>query len=821
MPEQAESTATPGPAQSPGPASPALAGPSPAVRWILFAAGLLLLALAGVFVYTDNWFFSTGGRAFVRLPGMQVGQYYFFPFWVVLLVLPALLFAAGYLFPAFRAALRAPWRSRRFAVPLAIALGAFVFSMFPAENRGTYIRETGTTMVFYLLLAGTGTALLLAGIYRWLGFLERPVERIENWLLGLDRRLFVLLLFGFTFLVANLISFLFFAHIPHVEDSIAQVFQARIFASGRLWLQSPRFPDFFDYTHIINNGRWYSQYSFLHSLLLVLGVLIGAPWIINPLLGALTVPLIYILGRDLYGERTGRLAGILAALCPFIFNMSAEYMNHSSALLFSTLFLIFYFRTIGIRDAQSSDAAPVPSGRQKPAHKWLHPLLAGLALGLVANVRPYTALGLAAPFAVYGIYLMERERGRHLPRFVLMVLAAAAATSLLFVYNWLTNGDPFLWGYVVKWGPGHEIGFGKSAWGAAHTPLRGLINTLCNLNRANKSIYEWPIPSLLPLALLFGSGTRDRRDWLLLSGFGGLVIAFFFYWFENTSFGPRFLYESSAAIVILTVRGIQHLGPFLRGTCNLAVADESTARFLRRLWPVLGVLTLGITLPPVFHAFSTYHGVSGQLVRTVRRAKLKNALVFCGKLGHGFSANSLNLDGDVVYAKDYGLCNPALTLSYPDREYYYGNWDTLRRLEGIEYGNSRLKRALDEMGEFLANNEVSSYRTVIWPFNDIPLPQIEAGPRVVDPREMSREIFSGRQEFDDYLPAIACWVVNDNREHLRVFSFMNDLQNVLAGGYKFTLLSVTSEGTGAVYEISFATGRELTVPPRPTAVPLR
>lgn len=333
--EHTRTTATPSPPGPPISAS-TTGGTSRLILQItLIAAGIILLALAAVFAYTDNWLFAARGRVFVRLPGMLPGQYYFFPLWLALLGLPGLLVAVGYaFFPTFRTALRVPWRSPSTATPLAIALAAFVFSMIPAENQGTYIRETGTTMVFYLVLAGCGTTLLLIGSYRWLNFLDRPMEKLEAWILGLNRKVFVLLLFGFTFLVANLISLFCFEHMPHVEDSIAQVFQARIFASGRLWLPSPRFPDFFDYTHIINNGRWYSQYSFLHSFLLMFGVFIGAPWIINPLLGAITVPLIYVLGRDLYGERTGRFAGVLAALCPFIFNMSAEYMNHASALLF-------------------------------------------------------------------------------------------------------------------------------------------------------------------------------------------------------------------------------------------------------------------------------------------------------------------------------------------------------------------------------------------------------------------------------------------------------------------------------------------------------
>lgn len=86
---------------------------------------------------------------------------------------------------------------------------------------------------------------------------------------------------------------------------------------------------------------------------------------------------------------------------------------------------------------------------------------------------------------------------------------------------------------------------------------------------------------------------------------------------------------------------------------------------------------------------------------------------------------------------------------------------------------------------------------------------------------MSREIFTGRRELEDYLPCLACWMVGDDREHLRIFSFMDDLQNFIAGDFKFTLLAVTRDGTGAVYDISPTTGEEMMLPNQPSPVMVR
>ncbi len=797
------------------PVVPAGAGVPAWTKALFVAIGIILFAVGAFSMYGADYLFSAHSRVYFRLPGMYPGQYFFFSIGWVFLALTAALLGLGLLHRPFRQAIRAPWREARSAVPLAVIAALFAFSMFPWQQPDTPTYEHGSKLVFYLLFAGSGLAFFLAGGYRWLAFLDRPVERAYRWLMALPRWQFVLLTGGFTFVVANVISWVAFEHLPHIQDSVAQVFQARVFASGRLWLPSPRFPDFFDYTHVINNGRWYSQYLFLHSLLMVPFAFFRLEWLLNPLLGALAVPLIYVLGRDLYGERTGRLAGVLASLTPFIFGMSSEFMNHASALLFALLFLIFFFRTAGVR-AERAGGVPAPA-------RWYEPLVAGLALGLVANVRPYTALAVGAPFAVYGLYLAVRAPGRFVPRFALMVLAGAAVTGLVFVYNWLTNGDPFVFGYVVKWGSGHEIGFGKSGWGEMHTPFRGMVNTGNSWNQVNKFLFEWPIPSSLPILALFASRTRRRADWLLLAAFLSLTVAFFFYWFQNSHFGPRFLYESAGCLVILAVRGAEELGNLLRRVFRLPVDDGRAALFVRRLWPVLTAVMVGVGLPPLVRGYHSYAGVSRTLLQTVKRARLENALVFCRHLGHGFSANRLDLAGDVVYAKDFGILNSALTIAYPGRQCFYGNGDTLRPLAGLAFPGSQLERALGEMGSYVRDSLGTGYKTVVWPFKDLPppLPGGDSAPALTDFREISREIFTGRKTVDDYLPALCCWVIGDEREHLKIFSFMNDLQNVIASDYKFTLLAVTTEGTAAIFDLTTATGDEMMVPEQSNPVRVR
>lgn len=783
-----------------------MVSPRPAVEWVLTVAGLLLMGVAAVANWSDDWLFAAHRQVFARLPGMPVRQFFFFPVWYVTFGVPLALFGLALCVRSLRRALARPWRRPRPGVGFAAAAFVLALSLLPWELASTPAAETGSKMTFYLLVAGAGLCLFLAGFYRRLRFLDRPMEQAYDRLMGISRRRFILLLFAFTFVLANLISFFTFEHLPHIQDSIAQVFQARIFARGRLFLDSPPFAEFFDYTHIINNGRWYSQYPFLHSLLMVPFVLVGAPWLTNPLLGALTVPVIYLLGRELYGERTARLAGVLACVTPFVFNMSAEFMNGASALLFAALFALFYLRLLRV------------GGRHRA-------LLAGLFIGLVANVRPYTAFAVAVPFAGYGLWRLAREPRRLAPLLLLTVAAGGAVAGLVFVYNKLTNGDFLTFGYIVKWGKGHELGFGKSGWGADHTPLRGLVNTGNNLNLLNKYLYEWPLAAMVPILLPFAAGTRRREDWLMLAWPTSLLVAHFFYWFHNCCFGPRFLYESVPALLFLTVRGAEELGPFLRRTFGLAVSDRGAARFAGRLWPLLTAVALVVGLPPLQRVYHRYANVDRQVINNVRRAGLRNAVVFLPHLGHGFSANDLDLAGEVVYAKDYGPLNAALTVSYPGRRYYYANGDTLRPLGDIRLPVSPLAATLGELAGFLDDSLTREYAFVVWPFADLGtgvdwLDRGE-GPPVTDFREVSRRIFNRSATLDDFVPLAACWLVGDRRETLLVFTLMDELRSFVLGGNKFTLLFVTADGAGAVFDVRPVSGDEVMVPEGPAVVPVR
>src|SRR4030042_7154679 len=208
-----------------------------------------------------------------------------------------------------------------------------------------------------------------------------------------------------------LFSAFVFERVPHVNDEIAYLFQAKLFQSGRLYAPSPCGREFFDFPHVINNGKWYSVYPPGFPLLLVVGLILRSPWLINPILAALAVLLFFLLGHEIYHRSVGIIAALLAAISPWFLLMSSTIMAHTSSLFFNTLFLLLLFRFF-----------------RKPSMGL--GLAAGTSWGMAFLVRPLNALFFSFAFLVFfGLRLM-RESEKKMRRNAISLPAVA----LLFLW---------------------------------------------------------------------------------------------------------------------------------------------------------------------------------------------------------------------------------------------------------------------------------------------------------------------------------------------------------------------------------------------------
>ncbi|MBF0128291.1 MAG: hypothetical protein HQM02_13905, partial [Magnetococcales bacterium] len=135
----------------------------------------------------------------------------------------------------------------------------------------------------------------------WTARSGRGVAFLDRWLPVLGRHPWRVAALALPFMVAGT-RWGYHAY-PLAMDEFLPYFQAQVFASGRLWAEFP--PDLVRWLMgnsvltTINDqtGKMISNYWPGFALLLTPFTLVGLPWLLNPLLGALSVGLIGHLAR--------------------------------------------------------------------------------------------------------------------------------------------------------------------------------------------------------------------------------------------------------------------------------------------------------------------------------------------------------------------------------------------------------------------------------------------------------------------------------------------------------------------------------------------
>jgi hypothetical protein len=145
---------------------------------------------------------------------------------------------------------------------------------------------------------------------------------------------------------AILIGKFIFDDYPYSGDEWSYFLQAEIFSQGHLHVNSPLHPRFLDVWGMVNDGKFYAWTPPGWPLLLVSGILLQVPWLVNPLVAALTRLSVYYLGRLVYNASVALLAVLFMLLSLFFLLHSASYFAHSSSLLFITLCVFFGARGI-------------------------------------------------------------------------------------------------------------------------------------------------------------------------------------------------------------------------------------------------------------------------------------------------------------------------------------------------------------------------------------------------------------------------------------------------------------------------------------------
>ncbi len=340
----------------------------------------------------------------------------------------------------------------------------------------------------------------------------------------------------------------YFEAIPHLEDEIAYVWQARAIADGNLSVSSPPQADSFLVPFVVDyGGQRFGKYPPGWPVVLAIAVRLGIRSLINPLLAGLAVWLTYRLGKKIFSEPVGIIAGLLTLGSPFFLMNSGTLLSHVFGLVLSTAFVLAWIDTFSEQDR---------------VHKNLTIAVAGLTLGVLALTRPLTAVAVAFPFGVHGIYLLIKKDWQTRKHVLAVGGLALAIGSLIFLWQYAVTGDALLNPYTLWWeydkigfGPGHGVTEN------GHSLNLARINTKFSLKVGYSDLFGWPKYSwiFLPFGVL---AVLLRRNWkALLVGavFPSLVIFYAAYWVGAWIFGPRYYFEGLYSLTLFSAAGIAWL----------------------------------------------------------------------------------------------------------------------------------------------------------------------------------------------------------------------------------------------------------------------
>lgn len=445
-------------------------------------------------------------------------------------------------------------------------------------------------------------------------------------------------------------ALLSFGGVAHLEDEAAYLFQARTFANGMLWSAPPpegvrQALDFYLLT--IEGDRWFGVTMPGWPAVLSLGVMIGAPWLVNPALASISVLAIHELVRRLADRGVANLAAILMAASPWLQQIGGSLMPHAVTLAAASV------AALALVVATSKDAGPLKGLALA--------LAAGCLMGLTFLVRPQEGLVLGM---IAGLWILARR-----PTLTVLLLAAGYGLGcvlvggLLLAWNFAMTGDPTnlvqseyldkMWvGGSNRFGFGPDIG-PPERWGAldvfwpGHSPVEGVINAQHSLSELSIEMFGWSIGSLgLALLALRWSAWRGLAGMMILVA--GLTIgAHLCYWYTGGYYvGPRYWFMVFAPVAVLSAVGAAGLVRRLSG-------DVDGVHRFGALLAVLVLQGMAVSGWRMAEHFPDYNGFDAEYRTLAQRANLTDALVF------------VHENSDSAIGPTVGLMNPRLPKDRP------------------------------------------------------------------------------------------------------------------------------------------------------------
>lgn len=429
---------------------------------------------------------------------------------------------------------------------------------------------------------------------------------------------------------------------PNSGDEYNYIYEAQTLAAGRLWNAPPSPPEIFAMNYIVQEpDRIFSSFPFGWPLLLAIALGAGLPiWSVNPLLGTLTLGLVWWLGARLYSARIGVLAAALVAVSPFFLFNAASYFSHTfcGALL-------------------AGAAAVASRDDRRPA--WV-PWLVGFLIGWAVVARYLTGVICGVPIVVW----LLRPGAPRVRTLALVALGGLPWVAALAAYNGAMTGN------VLRL---TTTPLTVSLWFREGWLLRSADILSTHLLR----YLLWTPPALV-LAYVFylraapRATRRGPLDWMLV-----ITVAVLYFYVERggNQYGPRFHYEVYLFMVVFVAANVFR-------EPDLASASKADRR-------LFGLLLASVLAMPV--SFAVHAVIERQVIvermdpfTQAERTKLRDALVLIyDRVGSARSIaaadltrNGIDYQGPVLWGLYPAGDRPCdWTRQVPGRRPYSYVWD--------------------------------------------------------------------------------------------------------------------------------------------------
>ena len=414
------------------------------------------------------------------------------------------------------------------------------------------------------------------------------------------------------FVASSIIAWTVFEAVPHIEDEHAYLFQARLFAHGKVYRDLPPEPASFFVPFVVEvDGRQFSKYPPGYSLLLSVGVALHQGWAVNAVASAAVLLATYGLAHVLYARGGGHTTGLLAAsiglASPMFVLLSGSLMSHptSSAALLGSIWLLMHVRM------------------EPSRHPIVEMLVSGSLFGLAFIIRPWTAFGIGIPFVALAIHDIQHRNQS--PKVFIVWIAACILVAVIWpLHNWIAAGSPLVNTYRLWWSY-DTFGFGSGLGSrGSHTPTEALSNLRFALPSLTETLTGWPTkgnlsPTWLVMVLCLFVRPRHWADWALLIPPASLVLCYLAYWtIDTTVYGPRYYAEAMPFLWIVIARGLY----------KFALGGKRWRR-----WMYLGLVlctawSISVVIPRRSEQGRGSHGITRRDAETVLAARIQGALVF-------------------------------------------------------------------------------------------------------------------------------------------------------------------------------------------------